>query len=353
MQSAHANHHARTLLTAALSTLGLTALHHVYGGIIYGTAWRLHGAFVVVPISLALIVSFALLRRSPNTRAGVWAGRVLVLVAAVFPVFFVGAFEGGYNHALKNILYFGGLSGEAFARLFPPPTYELPNDLLFELSGVAQVLPAAIAAAAALRFLRSAPTDRSKSAAGSIARGTVLPRYELSDVRGLRVLIPDPSRLVHLQFRRFAGCPICNSHLASIAAHDDAIRAVGVREVVLFHSEAEELRRHVEEDFPLTVVADPDKRLYAAFGVESAPRALLDPRAWPGILAAVVLGTVALVRGRAHLPSTRPRGGRLGLPADFLIDKGGRVVDFHYGEHADDQWSVEEIVARANLYRSR
>lgn len=31
-------------------------------------------------------------------------------------------------------------------RLFPPPTYELPNDLLFELLGVAQVVPAAIAA---------------------------------------------------------------------------------------------------------------------------------------------------------------------------------------------------------------
>lgn len=345
MQSAPANHHARTLLAAALSTLGLTALHHVYGGLVYDTPWRLHGAFVVVPISLVLVASFTLLRRPPSTRAGRWAGRTLVVVAAVFPVFFVGAFEGAYNHVLKNILYFGGLSGEVFARLFPPPTYELPNDFFFELSGVAQVVPAALAATAALRFVRSASTDRGNDT-GRIVPGTVLPRHELSDVRGMPVLVPDPSSLVHLQFRRFAGCPICNVHIASIAAQNDAIRAAGVREVVLFHAEAGELRRHVE-DFPLTVVADPEKRLYAAFGVESAPRALLDPRAWPAIAAAVVLGTIAIIRGRAHMPSIRPRGGRLGLPADFLIDKDGRVVDCHYGEHADDQWSVDDILARA------
>jgi hypothetical protein len=31
-------------------------------------------------------------------------------------------------------------------RLFPPPTYEMPNDAFFEITGMLQVVPAALAA---------------------------------------------------------------------------------------------------------------------------------------------------------------------------------------------------------------
>jgi hypothetical protein len=37
-------------------------------------------------------------------------------------------------------------------RLFPPPTYEMPNDLFFELTGVLHVVPAARAAGRLLGF---------------------------------------------------------------------------------------------------------------------------------------------------------------------------------------------------------
>jgi len=48
--------------------------------------------------------------------------------------------------AVKNALYWSALSGPWMTRLFPPPTYETPNDLLFEVIGILQVLPAAMAA---------------------------------------------------------------------------------------------------------------------------------------------------------------------------------------------------------------
>ncbi|MEE3918755.1 hypothetical protein V2I01_10735 [Micromonospora sp. BRA006-A] len=53
---------------------------------------------------------------------------------------------------------------------------------------------------------------------------------------GTGVDLPDPDRLIHLQFRRFAGCPVCNLHLRSIVRRHAEIEAAGVREVVLFHS---------------------------------------------------------------------------------------------------------------------
>ncbi|WP_078901840.1 peroxiredoxin-like family protein [Actinacidiphila yeochonensis] len=163
---------------------------------------------------------------------------------------------------------------------------------------------------------------------------------------GGRVAVPDAGRLVHLQFRRFAGCPVCNLHLRSVVRRHDEITAAGVREVVVFHSPAGELLEHVA-GLPFAVVADPEKRLYAEFGVESAPRALLHPRAWAPVTRAVLRSTWTLLRRQERAPSSRPHGGRLGLPADFLIAPDGRVLAAKYGEHAYDQWPVDELLALA------
>jgi peroxiredoxin len=165
---------------------------------------------------------------------------------------------------------------------------------------------------------------------------------EFVSVTGQTIRVPDPQRLVHLQFRRFAGCPICNLHLASFARRHDEITAAGIREVVFFHSPSDELRKHVA-DLPFSVVADPTKRFYREFGVESAPRALLDPRAW----GAIIRGTTLTTLGRFSTPAAKQEGGHLGLPADFLVDTQGAVIAAKYGKHADDQWSVDELLALA------
>lgn len=165
-------------------------------------------------------------------------------------------------------------------------------------------------------------------------------------VSGVEVDLPDPDHLVHLQFRRFAGCPVCHLHLRSVVARHDEIRAAGIREVVVFHSTADELREHVA-DLPFAVVADPERTLYREFGVESAPRALLDPRGWPAIVRGILTALPDVVRKRKPLPPPRPVGGRLGLPGDFLIAPDGRVVASRLGTHIYDQWSVDELLAMA------
>lgn len=171
-------------------------------------------------------------------------------------------------------------------------------------------------------------------------------RRELAGVFAEPVSIPDGYRLVHLQFRRFAGCPVCNLHLQSFSRRHREIAAAGIREVVVFHSKADDLRRYTG-DLPFAVIADPDKRLYLEFGVESSPRALFDPRAWPSIVRGIIRSFVSIVRDKQPVPSLTPHGGRFGLPADFLIAPDGRVLARNYGNHADDQWSVEEVVTLA------
>ncbi|PJE96168.1 alkyl hydroperoxide reductase [Streptomyces carminius] len=176
--------------------------------------------------------------------------------------------------------------------------------------------------------------------------GSSVPARTLTPVSGPPAVVPDPERLVHLQFRRFAGCPVCNLHLRSVVRRHAEIEAAGVREVVVFHSHPEELAPYAA-DLPFALVADPDKRLYAEFGVESAPRSLLSPRAWWPVARAVARSARATALGRERRPPVRPHGGALGLPADFLIAPGGRVVAAKYGEHVYDQWPVDELLTLA------
>jgi peroxiredoxin len=179
--------------------------------------------------------------------------------------------------------------------------------------------------------------DRSLTAMTKIQVGDSVAPRELPTIRPGSVRVPNPDGIVHLQFRRYAGCPICTLHLRAFAARHDELAAAGVREVVVFHSDRESLLEH-KADLPFDVVPDPGKALYREFGAERSLRAVLHPSSW-----------LAGVRG--WVPSLGVRagaGGYLGLPADFLIEPGGRVLAHRYGTHANDQWSVDEVLALAH-----
>ncbi len=106
--------------------------------------------------------------------------------------------------------------------------------------------------------------------------GSIVAPRQLVSVCGDAVPIPDPDRVVHLQFRRFAGCPI--------------LASAGIREVVVFHSTDQELRRYVD-DLPFAV----------------AP-----------VLVPMVRQDIGRIRAHKPLTNLHPTGGHLGLPADFL-----------------------------------
>lgn len=175
--------------------------------------------------------------------------------------------------------------------------------------------------------------------------GDRFPLRELTSITGAPIALARPGGLVHLQLRRFAGCPVCNLHLRSLVRQRAELAAAGVHEVVVFHSQAATIARYTEE-VPFELVADPDKRLYTTLGAEARLRSLLDPRAWWPIARAVAAALWDLVRGRP-MPPTRPEGGRLGLPAEFLVAGDGRIAAARYGRHADDQWSAREVLELA------
>lgn len=166
--------------------------------------------------------------------------------------------------------------------------------------------------------------------------GDIVSSFTLRNIHGIEVKIPNSeSKFVHLQFRRFAGCPICNLHLQSFVKRSSEIKDAGIHEVVVFHSSQDSLLPY-QGKFPFDVIADPEKKLYSQFGVGSSIFSILDIRVWPKMMEASSM---------VDQPKGDPEGGPLGLPADFLMDTDGKVVASHYGRHAYDQWSVDELLA--------
>ncbi|MGE6784558.1 hypothetical protein ACQKGL_18775 [Ensifer adhaerens] len=138
---------------SALLLLALTSVHHAYGAYIYETPWRLHIVQLSVPAAILITGALAVGWSKATTRLGRAASWLAAIVILAFPVAMIGVWEGGWNHVLKNILYFG--FGEDTARaLFPAPIYRLPDDLTFELTGIAQLPLAVIAALNTIPLLR-------------------------------------------------------------------------------------------------------------------------------------------------------------------------------------------------------
>jgi hypothetical protein len=88
--------------------------------------------------------------------------------------------------------------------------------------------------------------------------------------------------------------------------------------------------------------------MYRRPGAERGPSSLPSTRA----LRAAIAGQTAALGNRSTkrgaLGPTKPTGGRLRLPADFLIAADGRVAALKYGRHAYDQWTVDELLDHAH-----
>lgn len=165
--------------------------------------------------------------------------------------------------------------------------------------------------------------------------GDFVERRFIETIRSADVAIPHPEQLTHLQFRRFAGCPMCNLHIHTFVQRHNDIVALGIQEVAVFHSSKEAMLEH-HATAPFALISDPTKSLYSEFGVETSLLSMFHPKSW-------IPAVQGLLRHSMSLPN---RGENpLGLPADFIIGKSGQVLACKYGSHAYDQWSVDELLA--------
>lgn len=164
--------------------------------------------------------------------------------------------------------------------------------------------------------------------------GTQLKPFQLLDIHGRKIHIPQPGRWTHIQFRRYSGCVICNLHVQELISRKNEIAAAGIQEVIFFQSPAHYLQAQFAGK-AITLIADAELVYYRKFGVENSLMAIANPAAWlPGFKGIFTFGIQLPKKGESPL----------GLPADFLVDEGGKIVALHYGKHAYDQWTIDQLL---------
>jgi len=99
------------LWTIALVTF--TSIHHIYGGAVYATSWR-----IIMPI--LFFIPMLVLTLALQYQASIRTSRTLLitytLLCVIVWVIGIGVFEGGYNHVLKNVLYYSRASKELMVK---------------------------------------------------------------------------------------------------------------------------------------------------------------------------------------------------------------------------------------------
>jgi peroxiredoxin len=163
---------------------------------------------------------------------------------------------------------------------------------------------------------------------------SLAPSLDLVDIHGEPIVIGGAGRRTLLSFFRDAACPFCNFRIYELTHHHRSLSALGLDIVAVFGSSQSEVLRFVaRHPRPFRVAADPVATSHTRYGIE---RSL-----WRK-LKAVLTRVPTLIRGLRIVGLAGFNTNNL-MPADFLIDEHGRIVESYYGGDAGDRIPLERI----------
>jgi peroxiredoxin len=172
-----------------------------------------------------------------------------------------------------------------------------------------------------------------------ISVGDAAPAFEVHDARGETISLSSlRGHKVVVIFLRHLGCPICRMELAELQRRHGELAAKNAEVIVFVESADESVAEFAKrDDVKFRLVGDPEKRVYAQWGVE---RGKLAAYLAPG---AMLTALKATVRGHMH---GRCEGSELQLPGDFIVDEEGNVAFAHRGRHIGDNTPLDTLLSR-------
>lgn len=168
-----------------------------------------------------------------------------------------------------------------------------------------------------------------------LAAPSKAPRLTLADITGKPVRLGGASgRRTLICFFRDPACPFCNFRVYELTKNHAALAALGLDIVAVFTATPGDVKRFVaRKPRPFTVIADPTSQAQEAYGIEYSFW-----RKWRGVFTRIptLLKGLRIV-GLAGLNT----GNR--MPADFLVDEAGNIVEAWYGNDAGDRIPFERV----------
>jgi peroxiredoxin len=170
------------------------------------------------------------------------------------------------------------------------------------------------------------------------------PAFETHDWQGNRIeSFGAHPGVTLLSFFRYASCPLCNLRVRELITKYEQFAENGVRILAIFQSPAERISHYVGTQFPpFPLIPDPDLKLYRLYGVESS---------WRGFARAWTLGIPQVFRAvvaNGFLPGAMDNDIHR-VPADFLIDPDGQLIDAYYGRDIGDHIPLDQVLSRPQL----
>ena len=124
-----------------------------------------------------------------------------------------------------------------------------------------------------------------------LSQGSKAPDFEARDWNGKTIRLSAVPGKRWLAFFRYASCPLCNLRVHQIVGKHEELTRGSLSVVAVFQSPSESIARNVGKQAPpFPIIADPDERLYALYGLETSLGGYLSPRNFGRLAHALALG---------------------------------------------------------------
>lgn len=171
------------------------------------------------------------------------------------------------------------------------------------------------------------------------------PLFTLSDIYGRMVDLEQyrDSKIL-IGFFRHAGCPFCNLRVHTLTKIHKEMNEKGLKMIFFFESKSSQLLRSSfhQEVSPIPLISDPEKKWYAAYGLEPSFAKSAVSHLTSFVQTAFKASTTGVPM---HMMKSRESFNT--LPAEFLVKEGLIVHQVHYSEGLGDRLSVDAIRAFA------
>lgn len=151
----------------------------------------------------------------------------------------------------------------------------------------------------------------------------------------------DSKKYTLLSFFRDTNCPFCNVRIFQLTQRHKQLNSAGLEVIAFFVSSHEDVAQFVAaRPRPFRVIADPENIAYTSYGIKrSFPRKVYGVfrRLCMWVFGMRLLGVKGTIRGAGGLNTNNI------MPADFILDEQGKVIDVYYGDDPGDHIPFERI----------
>lgn len=167
------------------------------------------------------------------------------------------------------------------------------------------------------------------------------PVFNLKDIYGRMVdLTQYADKKIFIGFFRHAGCPFCNIRVHRLLKINEELSQKGLQMIFFFESIEKVLLQSSfhQEISPIPLISDPEKKWYAAYGLEEST--------YKSTMSHISSFVQTAFKARSlevpvHLMAEKESFST--MPAEFLIDKGLIVKEVYYSDRLNDRLDIRKI----------